>query len=458
MYRKTLTAILAAGLAVSSGILPAEAGNNAPNEQSDHAFDNKVIKKIDSENMYEHIEVLAQQPREAGTEGEWQGVQYIKEKFESYGYETEIQPFEFNKGFEPGTSSISVDGNEFDGDVHTFTGSVNAEVEAPLAYVGLASEEEVSEEVDGKIALIERGQIPFYNKIQNVLDKGAIGVIMFNGEGSTGNQFGYTYDGQDIPAVAITREAGLELIERLAAEDVIATVSVEGAGYITGTSHNVIAKKAPHPNKDNGQIVMVGAHHDSVSNGPGANDDASGVGAVLELAKVMANTPTDTELRFATYGAEEKGLVGSYHYAGSLSEEEVDNIVGHFQLDMVGSRDAGELIMFTPDGEKNLVTDYGSAAGARVSETVPYGQLGRSDHVPFFKRGIPAALFIHAPLEPWYHGPEDTIDKISKEKLQDVGEIVGAAVYQIARPDTPALENANVAPGPVEYDFDDRPL
>ncbi|WP_037986093.1 M28 family peptidase [Thalassobacillus devorans] len=458
MYRKTLTAILAAGLALSSGMLPAEAENHVSNEQSDHAFDNKVIKKIDSENMYQHIEVLSQQPREAGTDGEWQGVQYIKEQFESFGYETEIQPFEFNKGFERGTPSIALNGNDFAGDVHTFTGSVNAEVEAPLVYVGLASAGEVGDEVAGKIALIERGEISFYDKIQNVMDKGAVGVIMFNREGTTGNQFGGIYEGQDIPAVAITREAGLELVDRLATEEVTATVSVEGASYIKGTSHNVIAKKKPHPNKDNGQIVMVGAHHDSVSVGPGANDDASGVAAVLELARVMANTPTDTELRFATYGAEEKGLVGSYNYAYSLSDEEVQNIVGHFQLDMVGSRDAGELIMFTPDGEKNLVTDYGAAAGARVSETVPYGQLGRSDHVPFFERGIPAALFIHAPLEPWYHGPEDTIDKISKEKLQDVGEIVGAAVYQIARPDTPALENANVAPGPVEYDFDDRPL
>ncbi|SEA04337.1 aminopeptidase YwaD [Thalassobacillus cyri] len=457
MYRKTLTAILAAGLALSSGI-PAEAGNHASNEQSDHALDNKVIKKIDSENMYQHIEVLSQQPREAGTDGEWQGVQYIKEQFESFGYKTEIQPFEFNKGFKRGTPSIILNGNDFAGDVHTFTGSINAEVEAPLVYVGLASEGEVGDEVAGKIALIERGEISFYDKIQNVLDKGAAGVIMFNREGTTGNQFGGIYEGQDIPAVAVTREAGLELVDRLATEEVIATVSVEGASYIKGTSHNVIAKKKPHPNKDNGQIVMVGAHHDSVSVGPGANDDASGVAAVLELARVMANTPTDTELRFATYGAEEKGLVGSYDYAYSLSDEEVQNIVGHFQLDMVGSRDAGELIMFTPNGEKNLVTDYGAAAGARVSETVPYGQLGRSDHVPFYERGIPAALFIHAPLEPWYHGPEDTIDKISKEKLQDVGEIVGAAVYQIARPDTPALEHANVAPGTVEYDFDDRPL
>jgi aminopeptidase YwaD len=172
----------------------------------------------------------------------------------------------------------------------------------------------------------------------------------------------------------------------------------------------------------------------------------------------MANMPTDTEIRFITFGAEENGLLGSYAYVESMSEEEVENTVGMFQMDMVGSRDAGKLIMYTVDGEKNVVTDVGAAAGSRLSETVNYGQEGRSDHVPFAEAGIPAALFIHAPVEPWYHSPEDTIDKISKEKLQEVAEIVGGAVYQIARPETPALENAHVAPGPVDYDFEEREL
>ncbi|MFD2923762.1 M28 family peptidase [Halobacillus naozhouensis] len=457
MPKKLLTFLLAAGLVVSSVPLTATAYEHTPNKNADHAFDNKVIKKIDVNRMYNHIALLSENPREAGTQGEYEAVQYIKDEFESYGYDTEIQPFTFQE-WDGGTSTISINSQEFSGDVHTFNGSINTSVEAPLEYVGLGAPEEAGSEVKGKIALIERGTYTFYDKVQNVMENGAVGVIMFNGEGQSGNHFGYTYDGQDIPAVAIKREAGLELVERLKTEEVNATLTVEDAGPIDKTSYNVIATKEPHKKKDNGQIVMIGAHHDSVAGGPGANDDASGVSAVLELAKIMAKTPTDTELRFMTFGAEEKGLVGSYHYASTLSEDEVERTVGHFQMDMVGSRDAGELIMFTPDGQKNLVTDLGAAAGARVAEVVEYGQLGRSDHVPFFQRGIPAALFIHAPLEPWYHSPQDTLDKISKEKLQEVTEIVGAAVYQIARPDTPALENAAVAPGPVHYKFDDRPL
>ncbi|SEI11875.1 aminopeptidase YwaD [Halobacillus karajensis] len=428
-----------------------------PNEQADHAFDNKIIKKISPDRLYDRVALLSENPREAGTQGEYDAVQYIKKEFEAYGYETELQPFTF-QAWDGGTPAIEINHISFDGDVHTFNGSVNGSVEAPIEHVGLATTDEVSDSVKGKIALIERGSISFYEKVQNVYDKGAVGIIMYNGAGQSGNDFGYTYEGQDIPAIAINREAGLSLVEQLQSEEVIGNVTVEDAGTIDQTSYNVIATMKPHKNKDTGQIVTIGAHHDSVAGGPGANDDASGVSGVLELAKVLAKTPTDTELRFMTFGAEEKGLIGSYHYASTLSEGEVDRIAAHFQMDMIGSRDAGDLIMFTPDGNKNLVTDLGASAGARVAEVVEYGQLGRSDHVPFFERGIPAALFIHAPLEPWYHSPQDTLDKISKEKLTEVTEIVGSAVYQIARPDTPALENARVAPGPVHYEFDDRPL
>ncbi|SDO37121.1 M28 family peptidase [Halobacillus aidingensis] len=457
MSKKAIPFMLAAGLVLGSAPAVTFADPPAPNEQADHAFDNKVIKKISAERLYERVDLLSKQPREAGTQGEYDAVQYIKSEFESYGYETEVQPFTF-QAWDGGTSSISVNGSDFAGDVHTFNGSVNGTVEATLEYVGLAYAGDVPDTVSGKIALIERGEISFYEKIQNVIDKGAVGVIMFNREGTEGNDFGSTYEGQNIPAVAIDREAGLSLVNQLQSEEVTAEVSVQDAGPIDQTSYNVIATMKPHKNKDTGQIVTVGAHHDSVAGGPGANDDASGVSGVLELAKIMAKTPTDTELRFMTFGAEEKGLLGSYHYVSTLKDDEINRISAHFQMDMIGSRDSGDLIMFTPAGEKNLVTDLGASAGARVAEVVEYGQLGRSDHVPFYLEGIPAALFIHAPLEPWYHSPQDTLDKISKEKLKETTQIVGAAVYRIARPDTPALENARVAPGPVHYEFDDRPL
>lgn len=275
----------------------------APDNPSKHAFDNKIIKRIQVDNIYRHIHHLSEVigPRVAGTDAELQTVEYLAEEFERYGYDdVQVQPF-------------------------TFAGGT--------------------------------------------------------------------------------------------------------------TSYNVIATKRSHPNHDTGQIIVVGAHHDSVRNAPGANDDASGTGVLLEMARVLKNMPTDTEIRFIAFGAEERGLVGSRHYASTLTKDEVERTAAMFQMDMIGSRDAGNLTMFTVDGQKNTVTDLAASAGVRVSQKIPpFSMLGRSDHVPFYELGIPAALFIHTPLEPWYHSPDDTIDKISKEKLQDVAYIVGSALYRKNNP------------------------
>jgi aminopeptidase YwaD len=310
-------------MVIASPILAASSGG------SDHAFDNKIIKRINADNMYQHVAYLSEEigPRGAGTEGELATVNYLVEQFESFGYE----------------------------DVNVY-------------------------------------------------------------------EFTFPYRGSEV------------------------------------TAYNVEAVKEPMKNHNTDQQIIIGAHHDSVPFGPGANDDASGTGALLELARVYANTPTDTTIKFVAFGAEEYGLWGSRKYAEAMTTQEVERTVAMFQLDMVGSADAGDLVMFTADGQKNTVTDLGAAAGSRVSDIVPYSELGRSDHVPFHNLGIPAALFIHTPLEPWYHTEDDVLAHVSKEKLKDVANIVGAATYQIARKDTPALERARVAPVPVDYYYEEPNL
>ncbi|MFP3470986.1 hypothetical protein R0J90_13170, partial [Micrococcus sp. SIMBA_144] len=111
--------------------------------------------------MYNNIALFSKQPRAAGTEGEYQAVQYIKSEFERYGYETELQPFTIQE-WDGGTSSLSFNDQVFSGDVHTFEGSINDRVTGSLVYVGLGSKDEVGDEVAGKIALIERASYTFY--------------------------------------------------------------------------------------------------------------------------------------------------------------------------------------------------------------------------------------------------------------------------------------------------------
>ncbi|WP_026568592.1 M28 family peptidase [Bacillus sp. UNC41MFS5] len=454
--RKSIITVLAASMLLSSGVVYAQA-NGTQNAQSDTAFDNKVIKKISSENMYNTIKYLSAVPREAGTEGEVRGVEYIESQFKSLGLETKRIPFPIYD-FKTNRELAEVDGVDLKG--HAFSGSGSGKVTANLVDVGLANDVQV--DLTGKIALVERGGITFVQKVKNVVAKGAAGVLMYNSSTNIGNNFGQA-EGQ-VPAVAITHEQGLELVEKLKNGPVGATLDVD-IEKIEKTSYVVEAKLKPNKNKDTGQIVTIGAHHDSVHLGPGANDDASGVSAVLELARIFVNTPIDTEVRFLTFGSEERGMVGSSFYVSQLPKSDINRMVAHFQMDMIGGAEAGEdhplggLIMYTIDGKKNLVTDLGAASGSRMYDVaLPYGQLGRSDHQPFHDVGIPSALFIHSPVEPQYHQPTDTIEHISKEKLQQAASIVGASAYQIVRPDTPALDRAHVAPASVNYDFENRPV
>lgn len=455
--RKSMITVLATSMILSSGVVYAQT-NGTPNAQSATAFDNNVIKKISADNMYNTIKYLSAVPREAGTEGEVRGVEYIESQFKSLGLETRRIPFPIYD-YKLNHVLAVVDGVDLNG--RAFSGSGSGNVTAELVDVGKALAGTVPDDVKDKIALVERGDITFVEKVKNVVAKGAVGVLMYN-SGPNGNNFGQANG--EVPAVAIIQAQGKELVEKLKNGPVTATLDVD-IQKIEKTSYVVEAKLKPNKNKDTGQIVTIGAHHDSVPNGPGANDDASGVSAVLELARILVKTPIDTEVRFLTFGSEERGMVGSSFYVSQLPQSDIDRMVAHFQMDMIGGAEAGEdhplggLIMYTINGQQNLVTDLGASASSRMYDVaVPYGQLGRSDHQPFHDVGIPSALFIHSPVEPQYHQPTDTIEHISKEKLQQAASIVGAASYQIIRPDTPALQRARVAPTTVDYEFENRPV
>jgi aminopeptidase YwaD len=436
-----LTLTLAAGLAVSTLGAPAIFAKPVESQQTQpfNVFDKKVLNQINVENMYNNIDYLAQTPRVAGTEAEQNAIRFVKEQFESYGYQTQLQEFEFYGYTAPTTVELSIDGYSGELNPLSFTYGMDGNVNAPLEYVGLGRAADLEgKNLKGKIALVQRGEISFADKVLNAAAAGAEGVIIFNNAaGVINGTLGGPNDAY-VPVVSVTQEVGQALVAALdAGETRTATINIEGAEGGMRTSHNVIATKAPtNKNKATDGIVALGAHHDSVAGAPGANDDASGTAMTLELARVLKDIPTNTELRFITFGAEELGLIGSRYYASQLSEDEKNRFVGYFNMDMVGSRDAGHLVINVADGQPNIVSDTAQASSARLNgEATPLETGGSSDHVAFTEVGVPAASFIHRPLEPWYHTPEDTIDKISKEKLQDVAEIVGTAVYDLVRPE-----------------------
>jgi aminopeptidase YwaD len=221
----------------------------------------------------------------------------------------------------------------------------------------------------------------------------------------------------------------------------------------------VIATRKPkNEKKAKDEILIIGGHYDSVYGAPGANDNASSVAVVLELARVFANYPIDRELRFMAFGAEEGGG-GSYRYVESLSEDEKAKI-SVINMEMLGSiyEPQEKTFSATADGSTNFMTDAFVAAGARFVELVPFaGPVCCSDHVPFHLFGMPSIVYARAypgiiPWDPegrfglewWYHTPLDTLERMSEERLEEAAKIAGAAAYDILRKDTPNLERSAI--------------
>lgn len=217
------------------------------------------------------------------------------------------------------------------------------------------------------------------------------------------------------------------------------TVSKQSFDTRNGESENVIAVKEGA--SDNADIVYLTAHYDSVPGSPGANDNGSGTSTMLELARVLKDVPSDKEIRFVAFGAEEIGLIGSRYYVGELSEDEVERSVANFNMDMVGTawERATQLYVNVVDGAPNQVWQSAEAAAEKLgNDDIFLYKRGASDHVPFYDAGIDSANFIWrepgtAQLEPWYHTPEDTIDHISPERIQIVGDLIQTAVSDLVQ-------------------------
>ncbi|MEU1533038.1 M28 family metallopeptidase [Streptomyces fagopyri] len=152
------------------------------------------------------------------------------------------------------------------------------------------------------------------------------------------------------------------------------------------TGYNLIAD---WPGGDTGHVVMAGSHLDSVTAGPGINDNGSGSAAVLETALAVSRAqyqPT-RHLRFAWWGAEELGMVGSKYYVNSLSSANRAKISDYLNFDMIGSPNPGYFVYDDDPTIEKTFKDYFTGLGI-ATEPETEGD-GRSDHSPFKNAGIP---------------------------------------------------------------------
>ncbi|WP_139978400.1 M28 family peptidase [Nocardioides litoris] len=245
-----------------------------------------------------------------------------------------------------------------------------------------------------------------------------------------------------VPVVGVAQVQKRLLREDLAVRPLRLQVSTTAHRGLT--SHNVIAER-PSGRRGLSPLVYVGAHYDTVIGAPGANDDGSGTVLTLELARVFRTIgATEAGIRFALWGSEEQGLIGSRHHVAQLPQSERDRIRGAFNNDMVGTswEPATRYWLLSFDGRANATTETVASAATRLGyapEISEVTERGSSDHQSFQEQGIASANFSWrgeaspALLEPPYHSPEDTIAKnISIDRLTVSMELIGSAMHDLA--------------------------
>ena len=377
---------------------------------------------------------------------------YVEDQLERAGYETYRHEYDYELWREQSpavleqTAPAQVD-YEAEVDYVPMSYSGSGDVTAPAVAVNAGSSEsgcspdDFADFPEGAVAITLRGTCPFSEKVQNSADAGASAALVVNNEDEV--FLGTIATVSDIPAVGVSGLTGAELI---AADGLELRVKVD-ATVVNETSYSVLAE-TPEGRDDN--VVVVGAHLDSVEDGPGINDNGSGSAFVLETAVQLAEqADPNNKVRFAFWGTEEEGLVGSTEYVADLTPEQVDDIALYLNFDMIGSHNYGRFVL---DGGMELPDSSGAPSGSgaiakvfsdyfasrdQVSE--PGVLSGRSDYRAFMESGIPSGgLFSGADgvkseeqaewyggtageaFDPYYHTADDTLEHVDWDSVAEL--------------------------------------
>ena len=332
--------------------------------------------------------------RAAGTPGYAASVRYAERTLRAAGFAVRRQPFtvtltetlaETGRTVGQGVGGTSLEPNIMAGSPNTAAGGFTAPLALPADSRFCAAE--TGSKLRGAVVLIERGSCTFAEKSQNAAAAGAVAALIYNDEQDGFPLFGSLGDvpkAEAVPTAGLSQRTGEALIESLKRETVRVGLELR-TSRATKRTANVIAELPG--TAEGSSVVMVGAHLDSVAEGPGINDNGSGVGLVLELARGLAQKGQAEGVRFALWGGEELGLLGSEHYVSSLSPAELEDIRAYLNFDMLSSPNAAPFV-YGDSALTELFTETFTAQGLTL---LPDAVGGRSDHAPFETAGVPVA-------------------------------------------------------------------
>lgn len=478
---------LAASLGLSAGVAPAFAGHGNGNGHDRDIDTSELREAVTAENINDHLEALQAVAdanggnRAAGSAGHVASAEYIEEQLQKVGYETERQAFSYDQFVEHGsafeqltpTPTSYVDQTDYDvmdysgaGEVSGAVTAVDINLEGDRASTSGCEVEDFAAFPAGNVALVQRGTCDFRVKVDNAVAAGAAAIVVFNqgnvveGDDRLGLVLGTLAAPQaEIPAIGTTFALGESLA---AAPDTTVRIEVDAEVQPVDTFNVLADTKGKDKN-----TVVVGAHLDSVGEGPGINDNASGSAAILETAIQMAKSKDHprNQVRFAFWSGEEDGLVGSDYYVSQLSEREVEEHQLNLNFDMVGSPN---FVRFVYDGDGDAFGTAGPEGSEQIESvfndyfesqglaTDPTAFDGRSDYFGFINAGIPAGgLFSGAEgikseeqaatyggiageaYDSCYHQACDTIDNVNSEVLEQMADAIAHSTMTYAETKSP---------------------
>ena len=455
--------VVAAGPACSR---PAETAAPVMENKAAREFASDLRGRLTVDAMMGHLAALQQiadahdGTRAVGTPGYDASVDYVADVLRDNGFDVQTPEFQ-TRVFEAGDAILTVSGAAVAANPLNFSagtpGLSGPLVPAPADDTpGCAPDDYAGVALEGAVVLVDRGSCPFQQKQSIAAKLGAVAMVVANNvdEEKMGGTLGEDAE-VTIPVVSVSKADGA----RLRAAPGPVTLKLD-AKTSTISARNVLAQTSTGSARN---VVMVGGHLDSVREGPGINDNGSGVAAVLETAIRLGHAPpVNHAVRFAFWGAEEIGIVGSRKYIESLDVEGLKDIALYLNFDMIGSPNPG---YFTYDGNQSTAVgrgespprvpegsagiertfvDYLESAGKTAEDT---SFDGRSDYDGFTMAGIPAGgLFSGAeedkspaqadlwggtanePFDPNYHKDTDTLDRVDRVALDINGGGVAYAV------------------------------
>ncbi|CAL9297590.1 M28 family metallopeptidase [Streptomyces sp. SudanB25_2051] len=433
----------------------------------------RLVDSASADSAHQHLRKFQQIAdtaggnRAAGTLGYDASAAYVYQQLKKAGYDVSYQdfPFVYTETLAQKLAVVSPQPRDVTVSAMTYTkstpvgGTKAALAAAPVdgdGTHGCEPADFAAGAFTGKVALIQRGGCTFAVKQANAAAAGAVAALVYNNvEGTLSGTLGSS-DAAKIPTGGVSKADGEALAAAVAAGPVEVNVEIRQLQEQRVT-RNVIAE-TQRGNAAN--TVMLGSHLDSVTAGPGINDNGSGSAGLLDVALKFAKykDKTSNKVRFAWWGAEENGLLGSEYYVGALDDLGRKEIKLYLNFDMIASPNYG-LFVYDGDNSDGVGAPAGPAGSAQLERDInafldkkghPHEGTdftGRSDYGPFIEVGIPSGgTFTGAEgiktakqaekfggtagmaYDPCYHAACDDLDNISMAAFDVNIDVIANAV------------------------------